>query len=413
MAEVGALVLKLRALRILGVPSRDQVGALLQENTPVMDVVRAGLELADALNARLAWTRSCLDPVGMGSSASWSPTWEADLEALGLHPLSLLLTSRTQTEASAWQRRMRRHRLSGRIRVLVQRPLMPFWKEECSSLVYEGRGQELDLPAGLVVDQDLTLRDWRVAGGLPDRLQAGRITLALDRCRGDLTFPAGFNLRGGLKASRCQGLQGLPGGGLRLAELRKCDLRSLPDAPDLGRLILKQCEHLERVGALPACTELRIESCPSLQAVGPIPNLESLEVRRMEILSWIPRGLPRLRALALIRMPGLREVGSPLPQARDLHLEQCPDLTSLAGVEEPLDTLNLWHCPRLVSLPVNLRVRSLHLNGCRLRSLSPSLGLRWLQAHDCPDLADLGLELGDFEHLSASECPCLAVPQLL
>jgi len=231
--------------------------------------------------------------------------WAPALAARGIHPVSLLFSAQTREELAHCLRLGLGCDLPGRLDLVDARWDLVSLGHWGASLRYDGRGQELHLPEGLVIDSALTLLDWKLPAGWPLNFQSAG-PLCLERCAGNLAFPSGFRVGGGFRASRCSGLENLPRGDLARVMLRDCDLPAFPAQGGLKELSLVNCGSLCGLGDMPDLERLNLYRCPALAVLPALPRLRLLS------LGGVPR-LPRLEAapaLKTVHLRGLRRLRS-------------------------------------------------------------------------------------------------------
>jgi hypothetical protein len=403
----------LRLYEAMAVPLAVQVATLLDQGRPLLDILQAG-DLFPDLPNRFRWVQTCLAPSVLQQAHLPAREWEAAVSGLGIHPISLVLSSGTQAEADFHGSWIQCHRLAGTVEVVPHDSLSPFIQSRGSLLTYHGGGQELDLPENLVWGgPDVILSDWRVSRGFPPGLRALNGQLTLRRCRGDLGFPWAFRAPYQFLAEQCQGLDRLPAGRMGLAGLDRCDLSHLAGQSHLRALTLVGCRNLRSIGIFPDLKTLRIDHCRRLKDLPLLPALESLVAEGCARPPRVRHPLPNLRHLALRGMPRLQALDTGFPGIQGLEVENCPKLCSIDAVQGPLDSLTLHGCPKLRHLPDHLAVNSLRLVRTGISTLPGTLGLSSFQADACPDLRDLGTDPGQLDWLRVSRCPQLDVPQVL
>jgi Leucine-rich repeat (LRR) protein len=284
------------------------------------------------------------------------------MTARGVSPLSLLFSAQTQVELALYLHLGLGSDLPGRLELVDARWNLASLGHWVVSARYDGCGQVLHLPEGLVIDSALTLLDWKVPVGWPQGLHSVG-PLCLERCAGNLAFPSGFHVGGGFRASQCSGLANLPQGDLNQVMVRDCDLPAFPAQDELKELSLVNCSSLSGLGDLPELERLNLYRCPALAVVPTLPKLKSL------CLGGVPQ-LPVIQAnpaLKTVHLRGLRRLRS-LPDAfatvPNLILDGLEQLDSLEGLQSPMESLSILRCPSLTSLPQSLRAGKLVIEKC-------------------------------------------------
>lgn len=404
----------LRLFGALAVPMPVQVAILLDQGRLLLDILQAGATAFPDLSARFRWVQSCLAPSVLEQAHLPAEGWEATVSGLGIHPISLVLSSGTQAEADFHGSRIQSHQLAGKVEVVPHDHLSPFIQSNGSLLTYHGGGQELDLPENLVWGgPEVVLSDWRVSKGFPIGLRAFNGQVTLRRCRGVLRFPRAFQAPYQFLAEQCQGLDWLPPGKMGLAGLDRCDLSHLAGQSQIRALTLVGCRNLRSIGSFPDLKTLRIDHCRRLKELPFLPALESLVAEGCAKPPRVRRPLPNLRHVALRGMPRFQALDNGFPGIQGLEVGNCPKLRSIDAIRGSLDSLTLEGCPKLRHLPGHLEVNALRLVRTGLSTLPGTLGLNSFQADACPDLRDLGMDPSHLEWLRVTRCPQLDVPQVL
>ncbi len=324
----------------------------------------------------------------------------------------MVFSSESQAEADFYLEQIRCLRLTGRIEVVQAESLSPFLQITSSTLIYHGEGRELDLPEGLVwLGPEVILSDWRVSRGFPTGVHALNGQLMLKRCHGTLSFPPDFQLYHRFQAELCTGLVGLPAGRISMVSLDRCNLPSLPGQPEVRQLSLVQCRNLASLDSFRDLEKLRVDRCRLLKELPDLPALVYLDIRGGSKPPRFARVPPNLQRISLREMAGLQELRAGFPHSRYLEIEDCPKLHSIGGIREALEGLTIQGCPRLTALPGDLEVRALKLLRSGLSSLPVTLGLQSLQADDCRNLQDLGVDSHALGELEVTRCPRLDVLQ--
>ena len=190
-------------------PVPDFVSAQLAQGADPLEVMTGGATLRPDPVSRFRWFRAWLSPEVLQLTSLRFRDWAAAMNASGIHPLSLLLSSQTREELAYYQQTELDRLLPGRLEWTDAPWDLVSLGHWGASIRYDGCGNELHLPEGLVIDSALTLLDWKLPGGWPQRFHSVD-PLYLERCEGNLLFPPGFRMGAGFRAKHCSGLGNLP-----------------------------------------------------------------------------------------------------------------------------------------------------------------------------------------------------------
>ncbi|XP_042034861.1 probable disease resistance protein At4g27220 [Salvia splendens] len=176
--------------------------------------------------------------------------------------------------------------------------------------------------------------------------------------------------------------------------IEKCNRMriSLPGAPNLEVIDIRECEEIEEIFedegtgslTLPKLKTLWLTELPRLRKVGILsraPNLEVIDIRECEEIEEIFEDegtgsltLPKLKTLRLKELPRLRKVGilSSAPNLEDIHISCCEEIEEIFDDEgtgslslPKLKTLRLKELPRLRK--VGILSRAPNLEGIHIR----------------------------------------------
>lgn len=194
-------------------------------------------------------------------------------------------------------------------------------------------------PAGMRVNQRLTLRRANALRSLPPKLNAPYLDLIA--CENLETLPPGLKTVE-LDATDCSRLWKLPEDlNCHRLILRRTAIESLPSLEVSGTLDLSGCRRLHWLPKRLSVPNLSLRDCLSLEA---LPT--QLEVRFLDIggcvrLTELPAGMSRLERLFAGGCTRLAGLPDNLPRLTHLDVSECPALTSLPAEFEMNGTIDV------------------------------------------------------------------------